>query len=83
MLPVLKDTDQLSLCVYERDLLCSCGVTEKVVKSIEISRKVLLVVSNVFAVSQWHHLETTFAKHNLQDKYENAFVFGVARMYWS
>ncbi|KAK2142883.1 hypothetical protein LSH36_901g01004 [Paralvinella palmiformis] len=74
LLPVLEDTARLKLCVHDRDWLCGRDVMDNIVQSIESSRKVLLVVSNAFAISQWCHLEMTLAQHRLQAEDRNALV---------
>lgn len=53
----LETEEGLQLCIHDRDFIVGEDIVSNVISSIEQSRKVLFIVSNAFAVSQWCHFE--------------------------
>src|SRR6218665_1492466 len=53
----LETEEGLNLCIHDRDFLVGEDIVSNVISSIEQSRKVLFIVSNAFAASQWCHFE--------------------------
>ena len=51
------------LCVYERDFAIGSAITEAVLGSVALSKRVLLVVSQAFARSHWCAWEAHIAHH--------------------
>ncbi|KAK3923930.1 Toll-like receptor 4 [Frankliniella fusca] len=51
------------LCVYERDFTAGSAITEAVLSSVASSRRILLVVSDAFARSNWCAWEAHIAHH--------------------
>lgn len=58
----------LKLCVYERDFEIGCVISEAVMNKVNASRKIVFVVSNSFAQSQWCIWELQLAE------YQRAFL---------
>lgn len=58
----LETEANLHLCIHDRDFSVGEDIAENVLQSIEDSRKVILIVSNAFAVSQWCHFELIMAQ---------------------
>ncbi|XP_028035664.1 toll-like receptor 4 [Bombyx mandarina] len=54
----------LKLCVYERDFDIGSFISEAVLKSVNESKYVILVISNGFAKSQWCRWETQLAEYH-------------------
>ena len=63
--PVLENEHKVRLCLHDRDWGVGRGIADNIFHSIEESRKVLLVISNAFAASEWCRLELTMAQHKL------------------
>jgi Leucine-rich repeat (LRR) protein len=74
LLPAMQEKADLTLCVHDRDWLLGRDIVDNIVQSIESSRKILLVVSNAFAISQWCQLELTMAQHRLLEEDRNALI---------
>jgi hypothetical protein len=62
-----RSNPRLKLCIYERDWLAGRDIVDCIREAIDKSRKVLLVVTNAFALSQWGYLEMTMAYHTIMD----------------
>lgn len=54
----------LKLCVYERDFQIGDLISETVMESVAVSRRVILIVSDSFAKSQWCKWEMQIAQHH-------------------
>ena len=55
----------LKLCLHDRDWIIGQDIVQNIVDSIQNSRKVILIINNAFARSQWCQLELTLAQHHL------------------
>ena len=62
---VLEQKKGLTLCLHDRDWLAGVDIVENIQQSIERSRKVVLIITNAFARSNWCQLELTMAQHRL------------------
>ena len=62
---VLEHKNELKLCLHDRDWLAGVDIVENIQQSIERSRKVVLIITNAFARSNWCQLELTMAQHRL------------------
>jgi hypothetical protein len=62
-----RTTPPFRLSLYERDMLGGQDKVNYIMDVMAKSRKVLLVVTNVFAASQWCQLELTMAQHKVID----------------
>ena len=63
LLPRLETEGRYRLCLHQRDWPAGREISENIVESIEASRKVIVVLSNNFAQSQWCRLELEMANH--------------------
>jgi hypothetical protein len=68
---------RMKLCLYERDWLVGHDIVHCISESIAQSRKVLLVVTNAFAKSQWCHLEMTMAQHKVIDSDNDNVILAI------
>ena len=71
---VLESKHNLKLCLHDRDWLGGVDIVDNIIASIEKSRKVVLVVTNSFAASNWCQLELTMAQHRIFSKDRNNLV---------
>ena len=62
---VLEKQNKLKLCLHDRDWLAGVDIVENIQQSIDWSRKVVLIITNAFARSNWCQLELTMAQHRL------------------
>lgn len=70
-----NSTPLLKLCVYERDFQIGTVISESVVKNIETSRRIILIISDSFAKSQWCRWEMHLAEcHQLQEDFEDGLI---------
>ena len=62
---VLEKQNELKLCLHDRDWLGGIDIVDNIQQSIDKSRKVVLIITNAFARSNWCQLELTMAQHRL------------------
>ena len=74
LLPELEYPGGYKLCLHDRDWLAGPDIADNIVNSIAASRKVVLILSNNFARSQWCQMEMTMAQHRLMDERRDALV---------
>ena len=74
LLPKMEQELEFHFCLHDRDWLAGCDIVENIVDSIECSRKVVLIVSNAFAQSQWCQLELAMAQHKLFENKMNNLI---------
>lgn len=55
---------RVRLCVYDRDFIAGRPISECILESIRVSRRVILVISNAFIRSPWCRYETDLAAHH-------------------
>lgn len=61
LLPHLESQKKHRLCLHERDFLPGNFIVDNILNNIESSRKVIIVLSNDFARSEWCRFEATTA----------------------
>ena len=74
LVPELEDNEGLKLCLHDRDWFPGRTILDNVVESIESSRKILLLVNNGFASSDWCRRETTLAYQRLVEEQNNVLI---------
>ncbi|XP_061195253.1 toll-like receptor 2 [Saccostrea echinata] len=62
MIPRLEKKEKMKLCLHERDFEVGKHIVDNIVDAIQNSRKVLIILSNRFAQSQWCQFESTMAQ---------------------
>ncbi|XP_062569207.1 toll-like receptor 4 [Saccostrea cucullata] len=70
----LEGKEQYRLCLHERDFLPGRTIFSQISHTIQRSRKVILVISNSFAKSQWCQYETLVAQNRLIDDGANVLI---------
>ncbi|ESO87342.1 hypothetical protein LOTGIDRAFT_107312 [Lottia gigantea] len=71
LVPQLEGNEGMKLCIHERDFQPGRLIIDNIVESIENSRRVLIILSNNFARSEWCQFEMTLAqKHVLHQAME-------------
>jgi len=66
--------NNVRLCVYDRDFIAGRPISECIAESIRTSRKVILVISNNFALSPWCRFETDLAHNTLTDQNREGLI---------
>ena len=74
LLPRLETEGRYRLCLHQRDWPIGREISENIVESIEASRKVIVVLSNNFAQSQWCRMELEMANHRRLNNWRNSLV---------
>ena len=74
LLPRLETEGRYRLCLHQRDWPIGREISENIVESIEASRKVIVVLSNNFAQSQWCRMELEMANHRRLGNWHNSLV---------
>ncbi|XP_067669035.1 toll-like receptor 3 [Haliotis asinina] len=65
MLPVLEGSENLKLCVHDRDFEVGKLIVDNIVDAIEASRKIVIVLSNSFAESDWCQFELNLIQRHV------------------
>ncbi|XP_053396083.1 toll-like receptor 6 [Mercenaria mercenaria] len=65
LLPVLEEEVGLKLCIHERDFQPGAFINDNIVTNMDKSEKVVLVLSNAFAGSEWCMFELKIAHSKL------------------
>ena len=74
LVPRLETEGRYRLCLHQRDWPAGREISENIVESIEASRKVIVVLSNNFAHSQWCRMELEMANHRRLSNWHNSLV---------
>ena len=74
LLPQLETEGRYRLCLHQRDWPIGREISENIVESIEASRKVIVVLSNNFAQSQWCRMELEMANHRRLSNWRNSLI---------
>ncbi|GAB1609503.1 uncharacterized protein LOC115215177 isoform X1, partial [Argonauta hians] len=74
MLPVLETEHGFRLCIHDRDFVPGWDIVDNIVESCEKSRKILLLLSNCFARSEWCQFEAMMAQQRVYIEKANALV---------
>ncbi|XP_041354210.1 toll-like receptor 4 [Gigantopelta aegis] len=73
-IPNLENTGELKLCVHERDFIPGALIVDNIVDSLLSSRKVILVLSNAFAVNQWCQFEMNLCQTHVLENGRDLLV---------
>ncbi|XP_045204985.2 toll-like receptor 2 [Mercenaria mercenaria] len=65
LLPILEDEEGLKLCIHERDFVPGAFINDNIVTNMDMSAKIILVVTNAFACSGWCTFELKVAHSKL------------------
>lgn len=65
LLPFLEKQKNLRLCLHERDFLPGNFIADNIINNMNVSRKILLVLSEDFARSEWCQFEASTAFHRM------------------
>ncbi|ESP00048.1 hypothetical protein LOTGIDRAFT_158275 [Lottia gigantea] len=68
LVPHLERNVDMKLCIHERDFQAGRLIIDNIVESIENSRRVLIVLSNNFARSEWCQFEMTLAQKHVLNR---------------
>ena len=71
LLPVIEDEMHYKLCLHDRDWKAGIDIVDNIYDSLVKSRKVILIISNAYAHSQWCQMELTMAQHHFIEKDKN------------
>ncbi|KAK3090059.1 hypothetical protein FSP39_008885 [Pinctada imbricata] len=74
LMAVLEGQHNFSLCLHERDFLPGLTILDQISETIKHSRKVILVLSNNFAKSQWCQYEILLAQHRFLEEGGNSLI---------
>ena len=74
LLPRLETEGRYRLCLHQRDWPIGREISENIAESIKASRKVIVVLSNNFAQSQWCRMELEMANHRRLSNWRNSLV---------
>ncbi|KAK3091594.1 hypothetical protein FSP39_021019 [Pinctada imbricata] len=74
LMAVLEGQHNFSLCLHERDFLPGLTILDQIAETIKHSRKVILVLSNNFAKSQWCQYEILLAQHRFLEEGGNSLI---------
>ena len=73
LLPHLEERQGLRLCLHERDFIPGRNIVDNIVDCVHSSKKVLMVFSRHFVLSQWCQFELAFCLKHVMD-YDDALI---------
>ncbi|XP_018785405.1 PREDICTED: toll-like receptor 3 [Bactrocera latifrons] len=65
LLPNVEETDNISICLHERDFQIGVAVLENIISCMDRSRALMLIVSSNFLLSHWCQFEMHLAQHRI------------------
>lgn len=75
LIPALEEQEpRFKLCIHERDFEVGRLITDNILDAIEVSRKVILLLSESFLTSEWCLFELHMAQHKLFDETRDVLV---------
>ena len=74
LLPNIEYEGGYDVCLHDRDWLGGIDIAENILTSIDRSRKVIMVLTNKFAASQWCQFEVAMAQHRLLEEGRDVLV---------
>ncbi|XP_071093934.1 toll-like receptor 13 [Haliotis cracherodii] len=74
MLPVLEGKENFKLCVHDRDFEVGKLIVDNIVDAIEASRKIIIVLSNSFAQSDWCRFELNLIQRHVLENGQRLLV---------
>uniref|UniRef100_A0A0L8HVU8 TIR domain-containing protein n=2 Tax=Octopus bimaculoides TaxID=37653 RepID=A0A0L8HVU8_OCTBM len=72
--PKLEEENNFRLCIHDRDFVPGWDIVDNIVESIEKSHKIVLLLSNNFALSEWCQFESTMAQQRLFNEKKNTLI---------
>ena len=69
----LEERQGLNLCLHERDFIPGRNIVDNIVDCVQSSKKVLMVFSRHFVLSQWCQFELAFCLKHVMD-YDDALI---------
>nr|AUR53641.1 tool like receptor 13 [Octopus vulgaris] len=72
--PKLEVENNFRLCIHDRDFIPGWDIVDNIVESIEKSHKIVLLLSNNFALSEWCQFESTMAQQRLFGEKKNTLI---------
>lgn len=72
--PKLEEENDFRLCIHDRDFVPGWDIVDNIVESIEKSHKIVLLLSNNFALSEWCQFESTMAQQRLFNEKKNTLI---------
>ncbi|XP_061195254.1 toll-like receptor 2 [Saccostrea echinata] len=74
LIPRLEKQEKLKLCLHERDFEIGKLIVDNIIDTVHNSRKVLIILSNAFARSQWCQFESTLAQSRSMNNGERSVI---------
>ena len=74
MLDEIENVRNLKLCVHHRDFLPGDDIDEQIVRSVDNSRKTLLILTKNFLASEWCLYEMKVARNKLQAEGKDVII---------
>ena len=74
LLPNIEYDGGYDVCLHDRNWLGGIDIAENILMSIDRSRKVIMVLTNKFAASQWCQFEVAMAQHRLLEEGRDVLV---------
>jgi hypothetical protein len=63
LLPNIEKTEEINVCLHERDFQIGVSILENIIYCMDHSRTILLVLSESFVLSHWCQFEMHLAQH--------------------
>ena len=74
LLPNIEYDGGYDVCLHDRNWLGGIDIAENILMSIDRSRKVIMVLTNKFAASQWCQFEVAMAQHRLLEEGRDVLI---------
>lgn len=74
LLTKVEEEEGFKLCLYDRDFIPGTDIVDNIMVNMEASRKVILVLSDHFAASEWCKWELKMAQHKLLDERKEILI---------
>ena len=74
LLPNIEYDGGYGVCLHDRNWLGGIDIAENILMSIDRSRKVIVVLTNKFAASQWCQFEVAMAQHRLLEEGRDVLI---------
>ena len=74
LLPNIEYDGGYDVCLHDRNWLAGIDIAENILMSIDRSRKVIMVLTNKFAASQWCQFEVAMAQHRLLEEGRDVLI---------
>uniref|UniRef100_A0A1A9V422 TIR domain-containing protein n=1 Tax=Glossina austeni TaxID=7395 RepID=A0A1A9V422_GLOAU len=74
LLPNIEDTNEISLCLHERDFQIGVTILDNIMSCMDRSRAIMLLISSNFLLSHWCQFEMYLAQHSIFDASKNHLI---------